>query len=326
VGGWTIHPASYLFSHCPKVPGIFLWGESVRHRYTVVVREVPGTLPFCLNYPARKKPVPELPEVETYVRELRPRLAGKLITDGHIYWPRIIAQPAPDLFLELIRGRRFDSFDRRGKYILLGLDSGESLIIHLRMTGEVRVHPATVEADKHTHLLLDLEGGERLHYRDPRKFGRIWLVDDTASVLSKLGPEPFSARFTAADLGERLAGRSASIKALLLDQTILAGVGNIYADEALFRARIDPRRAGGDLSGAEVEVLREAVVAVLQAGIDGRGSSLQNYAPPGGEKGSFQEQHQVFRRTDRPCYRCGTPIRRVVLAQRSTHFCPACQV
>ncbi|MBI3959349.1 MAG: bifunctional DNA-formamidopyrimidine glycosylase/DNA-(apurinic or apyrimidinic site) lyase [Chloroflexi bacterium] len=269
--------------------------------------------------------MPELPEVETYVRELRPQLAGKRIVQGHVHWPRIIAQPESAPFLELIRGRRFDSFDRRGKYILLGLDSGESLIIHLRMTGEIRVHPATVEADKHTHLLLDLESGERLHYRDPRKFGRVWLVTDPATVLGKLGPEPLSAGFTPAGFGERLAGRSASIKALLLDQTILAGVGNIYADEALFLAKIDPRRRGGTLSPAEVAALHEAVRAVLQAGIEGRGSSLQNYAPPGGAKGVFQEQHQVFRRTDQSCYRCGAPIRRVVLAQRSTHFCPECQ-
>lgn len=269
--------------------------------------------------------MPELPEVETYVRELRPQLAGKRVVQGHVTWPRIIAQPDLNLFLDMIRGQRFDSFDRRGKYILLGLDSGQSLIIHLRMTGEVRVHPSAVPADKHTHLILDLEGGERLHYRDPRKFGRVWLVDDPDTVLGKLGPEPFSADFTPAGFGERLARRAASIKALLLDQTILAGVGNIYADEALFLAKIDPRRAGGALSPAETDALYAAVRAVLQAGIDGRGSSLQNYAPPTGGKGSFQEQHQVFRRTDQPCYHCGTPIRRVVLAQRSTHFCPTCQ-
>lgn len=259
------------------------------------------------------------------MRELRPQLSGKRVVQGSVTWPRIIARPDPTLFVELIRGRRFDSFDRRGKYMLLGLDSGESLIIHLRMTGEVRVHPAEIEADKHTHLLLELDSGERLHYRDPRKFGRIWLVDDPATIVGKLGPEPFSAEFTPAAFGERLARRSASIKALLLDQTILAGVGNIYADEALFAAGIDPRQAGGEIFATEIAALHAAVRAVLQAGIDGRGSSLQNYAPPSGEKGVFQEEHQVFRRTDQPCYRCGTPIRRVVLAQRSTHFCPHCQ-
>ena len=269
--------------------------------------------------------MPELPEVETYVRELRPRLAGKRVTAGHVYWPRIIAQPEPALFLERIQGRRFDTFRRRGKYMLLGLDSGDSLIVHLRMTGAVRIHPASIAADKHTHLVLDLDSGERFHYRDPRKFGRIWLTADTAPVLHKLGPEPLGPDFTPAGFGQRLSGRRASIKALLLDQTILAGVGNIYADEALFLARIDPRRPGGELSAAEVDALHGAVRAVLQAGIEQRGSSLQDYAPPGGEKGSFQEKHQVFRRTGQPCFHCGAPIQRTVLAQRSTHFCPACQ-
>lgn len=269
--------------------------------------------------------MPELPEVETYVRELRPQLIGKRVVGGEVHWPRIIAAPDSALFVELIRGRRFDTFSRRGKYMLLGLDSGETLIIHLRMTGEVRVHPVAVEPDKHTHLLLTLDSDERLHYRDQRKFGRIWLVDDPAGVLHKLGPEPLEDGFAPDDLGTGLAKRTASIKTLLLDQSILAGVGNIYADEALFLARIDPRRSGGALSGGEVAALHGAVRAVLQAGIEGRGSSLQNYAPPSGEKGSFQEAHRVFRRTAQPCYTCGTPIRRIVLAQRSTHFCPTCQ-
>ena len=269
--------------------------------------------------------MPELPEVETYVRELRPQLVGKRVVAGQVHWPRSIATPDPTLFLELIRGRRFDTFARRGKYMLLGLDSAETLIIHLRMTGEVRVRPALVEPDKHTHLLLTLDSGERMHYRDPRKFGRIWLVDNPERVLHKLGPEPLADGFAPDDLGKGLAGRTASVKALLLNQSILAGVGNIYADEALFLAGIDPRRRGGDLSRGEVAALHGAVRAVLQAGIDGRGSSLQNYAPPSGEKGSFQEEHRVFRRTDQPCYTCGTAINRIVLAQRSTHFCPTCQ-
>lgn len=269
--------------------------------------------------------MPELPEVETYVRELRPRLAGKRVTGGEVRWPRVIAQPDAAAFVDLLRGQRFERFERRGKYMLLGLESGESLIIHLRMTGEVRVHPASVEPDKHTHLLLTLDSGERLHYRDPRKFGRLWLVADTAQVLHRLGPEPLDGGFTGAALGQRLAGRTASIKALLLNQSILAGVGNIYADEALFLAGIDPRRAGGELAEEEVERLHESIRSVLQAAIAGRGSSLQNYAPPGDEKGSYQESHQVFRRTDQPCYACGTAIRRIVLAQRSTHFCPSCQ-
>lgn len=269
--------------------------------------------------------MPELPEVETYVQELRPQLAGKRVTGGQVFWPRVIARPDASLFVDLLRGRRFERFNRRGKYMLFGLESGESLIVHLRMTGEVRVHPPTVEPDKHTHLLLHLDSGERLHYRDPRKFGRLWLVADPEDVLHRLGPEPLDESFRAEELGRRLAGRTASIKALLLNQAILAGVGNIYADEALFLAGIDPRRGGGELTGAEVERLHGAVRSVLRAAIAGRGSSLQNYAPPGGERGSFQESHRVFRRTGQPCDTCGAPIERIVLAQRSTHFCPQCQ-
>jgi formamidopyrimidine-DNA glycosylase len=273
--------------------------------------------------------VPELPEVETYMRALAPQLKGKEIVDAQIFWPRIVAQPDPSLFLDLIRGRRFDTFGRRGKYMLFGLDSAETLIIHLRMTGELRVQPAHVDLDKHTHLLLNLKGGERIHYRDQRKFGRVWLVDDVESVLHKLGPEPLSEDFSAARLAIALAGRSAPIKALLLDQSIVAGVGNIYADEALFRAGINPRRPSGHLDESALARLHEAVCWVLQMGIDLRGSSLgsgpQNYLPPNGIPGAAQESHQVFRRTGQPCPRCGQPIQRIVIAQRSTHFCAQCQ-
>jgi formamidopyrimidine-DNA glycosylase len=273
--------------------------------------------------------VPELPEVETYIRALAPLLHGRRIAGAHVYWPRTIATPDADAFIHLIKGRGFVHFDRRGKYMLFGLDSGETLIVHLRMTGELRVQPAALTPDKHTHLVLDLDSGERLHFRDQRKFGRIWLVDDVTHVLAKLGPEPFSEDFTSEGLIDALAGRTAAIKALLLDQSIVAGVGNIYADEALFRAKIDPRRAGGDLTTAEVCCLWQSVRDVLQMGIELRGSSLgtgpQNYTPPDGLPGEAQESHQVFRRTGLPCLKCGTPVERVVLAQRSTHFCPSCQ-
>ncbi len=277
--------------------------------------------------------MPELPEVETYVRALKPLLLGKTVLKAEVRWPRTIAAPDAARFTDLVRGQRFASFGRRGKYILLGLDSGETLIVHLRMTGELRVHPPPAPearpdappADKHTHVLFDLDTREQLRYRDTRKFGRIWLVEDTESVVGKLGPEPLDEDFVPQTLAHTLAGRKANIKALLLNQTVLAGVGNIYADESLFRARIDPRRAGGSLALAEIERLHLALRDVLLAGIKAQGSSVQNYAPPTGAKGGFQEQFQVFRRSGEPCYSCGTPISRIVLGQRSTHFCPACQ-
>ena len=273
--------------------------------------------------------MPELPEVETYVRALTPQLQGRVVVAAQVHWPRIVAQPDVQRFTTLIRDRRFDNFGRRGKYMLFGLDSDETLIVHLRMTGELRLQPADVAVDKHTHLVLDLDSGERLHYRDQRKFGRIWLTSDVDSVVGKLGPEPLGPAFTPETLAVKLADRTASIKALLLNQSIVAGVGNIYADEALFGAGIDPRRSGGTLTIDEMARLYEAVRYVLQTGIDLRGSSLgdgpQNYLPPDGVPGAAQDVHQVFRRTGLPCPTCGAPVQRVVLAQRSTHFCPSCQ-
>ena len=288
--------------------------------------------------------MPELPEVETYVRALKPLLNGKTILEAEVRWPRTIAAPDASIFPDLVRGRRFASFRRRGKYMLLGLDSGETLIVHLRMTGELRIHgpaasalehdPASAAgtadlpispADKHTHVVFQLDTGEELRFRDIRKFGRIWLVTDEESVVGKLGPEPLDVEFLPQHLERALARRTASIKSLLLNQSIVAGVGNIYADEALFRARIDPRRAAGQLDAEEITRLHQGLRDVLQAGIEAQGSSLQNYAPPTGGKGGFQEQFQVFRRGGEPCFHCNTPIRRIVLGQRSTHFCPECQ-
>jgi formamidopyrimidine-DNA glycosylase len=274
--------------------------------------------------------MPELPEVETYVRELAPVLAGRQVTAAEVRWPRTIAAPSPDEFTAGIVGQRFARFDRRGKYMLLGLASGATLIVHLRMTGRLQVGEPAFLPDKHTHVLLDLDDGRRLYYQDSRKFGRLWLVPDPAPVLRRLGPEPFGQELTLEHLAGRLAGRTATIKALLLDQSILAGVGNIYADEALFHARIHPARPAGSLSSGEITALIGAVAQVLAEGVAHGGSSLgdsglTNYVRPGGEQGGYQGDHKVFHRTGKPCYLCGTPVERIVLAQRSTHFCPNCQ-
>jgi formamidopyrimidine-DNA glycosylase len=297
--------------------------------------------------------MPELPEVETCVRELEPQLMGRRVHRAQVFWPRIIAEPDALDFTRLIVGRRFTTFGRRGKYMLLGLTgrdstpgengarvgSGEdasdsTLIVHLRMTGSLSLAPMSQAPDKHTHMVLDLDedqtGLARLVFVDSRKFGRIWLTRSPEQVLAKLGPEPLSPAFTPAGLGKKLQGRKASIKALLLDQSIVAGVGNIYADEALFRARIHPAQPSGSLDAGALERLHTGICQVLQEAIDRQGSSLggsalQNYTRPGGESGGFQDEFRVFRRTGQACLRCQTPIERTVIAQRGTHFCPACQ-
>ncbi len=275
--------------------------------------------------------MPELPEVETYVRELAPELTGRTITAARVFWARTIAAPLAEEFPARIAGLHFTGFNRRGKYMLLEMSDGSTLIVHLRMTGKLLILPGDTAPNVHTHVLMTLDDGRALHYNDPRKFGRIWLVPDQTTVLAKLGPEPLGDEFRVEEFAARLAGRTAAIKALLLDQNIVAGVGNIYADESLFRARIQPARAGGSLRGEEIVRLHTAIREVLQAGITRRGSTLggsnlQNYLRPGGMPGDFQNEFYVFRRTGEPCLVCGTPIERIVIAQRSTHFCPHCQV
>ncbi|MBW7883658.1 MAG: bifunctional DNA-formamidopyrimidine glycosylase/DNA-(apurinic or apyrimidinic site) lyase [Caldilineaceae bacterium] len=274
--------------------------------------------------------MPELPEVETYVRELAPVLSGRQVIGAQVLWPRTIAAPAPANFVAQIRGQRFHSFGRRGKYMLLGLESGLTLIVHLRMTGHLLLMPPGAAPDKHMHVVMALDDGRNLVFQDTRKFGRLWLVSELGPVLDHLGPEPLDGSFMLDDFVQRLAGRKAAVKALLLDQTIVAGVGNIYADEALFAAGIHPTRSGGSLSRAEAARLQQAIQNVLAAGIARAGSSLggsalQNYVRPGGEQGEFQAEHNVFQRTGKPCPTCATPVERIVLAQRGTHFCPHCQ-
>lgn len=274
--------------------------------------------------------MPELPEVETYVRDLAPLLGGRQVLAAHVLWPRTVATPDADAFCARLAGQHFITFGRRAKYMLFGLENGDTLIVHLRMTGHLQLKQAGEAPDVHTHVIFDLDDGSRLHYQDPRKFGRMWLTDEPERVLARLGPEPLGDQFTAEALASKLAGRKASIKALLLDQALAAGVGNIYADEALFRAGIHPARPGGSLTRVESERLAVAVAAVLADGIAAAGSSLgtsglQNYSRPGGQAGGFQDEHRVFRRTGKPCLVCGAPIERIVLGQRSTHFCPHCQ-
>ena len=271
--------------------------------------------------------MPELPEVETVARALRPLLTGREFAAARILWPRTIAAPDPEGFALRIVGQRVVDISRRGKYILFALASGEALIIHLRMTGKLMVVPAgSPDLDApHVRTILYLMDGEALIFNDARKFGRIWLVPDVATVVGKLGPEPLAWDFTPEVLAESLRKRRTALKALLLDQTVVAGVGNIYADESLHLAGLHPLRTGGDLTDDEIARLHGAIRSVLIAAIGERGTMLRDYRPPYGLQGAYQHQLRVYQQTDRPCLRCGAPIRRILVTQRSTHFCPNCQ-
>jgi formamidopyrimidine-DNA glycosylase len=271
--------------------------------------------------------MPELPEVETTAFDLRPDLVGRKITGVHVLWERTIAEPGVNEFVARLVGLRVESVGRRGKFLLFGLDSGETLVIHLRMTGQLQIVPSgsPVLGGRHARAWFSLADGRHLVFTDQRKFGRIWLVDDLGQMLAKLGPEPLNHAFTAKVLGERIRGRVVAIKSLLLDQRVVAGIGNIYADESLFLAGIHPRRTGASLTHEELLRLRDAISQVLSEAIGERGTTLRDYRPPYGDKGHYQDHRRVYQRTDEPCPTCTTPIVRTVIAQRSAHFCPHCQ-
>ncbi|MCD6289213.1 MAG: bifunctional DNA-formamidopyrimidine glycosylase/DNA-(apurinic or apyrimidinic site) lyase [Anaerolineae bacterium] len=269
--------------------------------------------------------MPELPEVETVARELRPHLIGRQITKATVYWPRSIACPSAEEFSKLVCGRRILNVARRGKYLLFPLADGWTLLIHLRMTGNLHVQPTEHPLNRHTRVILSLDDGYTLRFTDQRKFGRLWLTQTPEAIVGKLGPEPLDPSFTARDLATRLWGRRAPIKAVLLDQRCIAGLGNIYADEVLFAAGIDPRRPANSLTDTEVHRLHAAIRTILAEAIRAKGSTLRDYRPPTTGSGQFQAHLQVFRREGKPCPICGTPVQRVRLAQRSTFFCPHCQ-
>jgi len=270
--------------------------------------------------------MPELPEVQTIADALATLIVGQAITAVSVLWAGVVDRPEPALFVDALCGRRILEVGRRGKYLLFRLDDDRWLVMHLRMTGEMRVVPISHPLDRHDHLVFRLEDGQEWRFRDQRKFGRAYLVDDPAQIVGRLGPEPLSPAFTASHLATVLAGRRAPIKSLLLDQRIVAGIGNIYADESLYRARIHPLSEGGALDEAQREALVGAVRTVIQEALLEMGTTLRDYRRPDGSLGNFQNRLQVFRRTDEPCPSCGAPIRRIVVGGRSTHFCPVEQV
>lgn len=269
--------------------------------------------------------MPELPEVETVVRALRQPLIGRKITAVRNDWPRHIGTPTLDELRARIYNCQIKAIHRRAKYLVFLLSQGETLIVHLKMSGHLAVVDPAEPVDKHVHTVFELDNNQELRFRDIRKFGRVYLVRDPEQILGKLGPEPLEANFTPDVLGERLNGRTRALKPLLLDQELLAGVGNIYADEALYYARLHPTRPANTLSRNELKALHGAIQKVLHLGIEREGASIELYVKPDGSKGDMQNAVAVFQRTGYPCYECGRPIERIVLGGRSTHFCSHCQ-
>jgi len=272
--------------------------------------------------------MPELPEVETVVRDLRPQLKGRRITSVQVSGLSLRKPWSPGWQDELV-GKKMLTVERRGKWIIVRLDTGQHFVLHLGMSGQLTVVNAGEPLQNHVHLILGLNGGKRqLRFRDIRRFGTATLFTDADELecfftSSKLGPEPFE--LDADYWKQRLHQADRSLKAILLDQRVVAGVGNIYADESLFQARLQPARLGRDVDDTEANSLRRAVVTVLHRAIERRGSSIRNYIGGRGQRGDYQHEFRVYGRTGEPCPRCRAPIERIRLAGRSTHSCPDCQ-
>jgi formamidopyrimidine-DNA glycosylase len=272
--------------------------------------------------------VPELPEVETVARDLRPLVAGRRVMAVLRTSRKALRRPWSARWAGRLLGQRIEAVDRRGKWILLDLDGGSHLVIHLGMTGQLTVTDPDEPPPGHTHLVIDLDNGTQLRYRDTRRFGGLTLFATRVALDaffegSGLGPEPFGL-----DSGywrRSLAATRRCIKAVLLDQRVVAGVGNIYADESLFTARLHPSRPACGLSAAEAARLGRAVEMVLGRAIARRGSTIRDYVGGSGMRGGYQEEFRVYGRRGEPCPRCGAPIAQLRLAGRSTHYCPRCQ-
>lgn len=271
--------------------------------------------------------MPELPEVEYVARQLRETLPGRRIVSAETRWERSIQGMTPAEFAAETRNRVVTRVGRRAKYLLLTLDDGRLLIIHRRMSGNLLLWGPGEPEPPYARVIFTLDDGRRLVYTDPRKFGRVALASPDAlpTAFANLGPEPLEAAFTPEALAARLAGQTRAIKATLLDQTIVAGLGNIYADESLFRARIHPLRPANSLTPEEIVRLHAGIQGALTTGIAHGGTTFGRHRDIYNEAGVNLEHVEVYRRAGQPCLRCGAPIERIVVAQRGTHFCPQCQ-
>jgi formamidopyrimidine-DNA glycosylase len=275
--------------------------------------------------------VPELPEVETVVRELCPHLVGRTILDVDVDWARTVAEPREDVarFCALQRGMQIAGVSRRAKYVRLELAESDGVpwgecLIHLRMSGRLVMQPSG--RPEHLRVTWRLSDGQTLYFYNMRKFGRVWLTRDPEAVLSQLGPEPLSESFTLERFWERISQRRGMLKPLLLNQQFLSGLGNIYVDESLFRAGLHPKRTADTLDAEDVERLYEAIRATLGQAIAQHGTTFDGlFVRPEGEAGRQQEGLNVYGQAGLPCTRCGTLIERTTVSQRGTHYCPVCQ-
>ena len=270
--------------------------------------------------------MPELPEVETIARMLRlggreqPALVGRRILGANLLWERTLAEPSSAEFVPRLTGQVIEDIGRRGKFLYFRL-TRDWLLYHLRMSGDLLVRPARTPRETHDRLVLELDDDIQLVFNDARKFGRVWLVDEVDRVVGSLGPEPLEEGLTAESLFSRLHATHRQIKPLLLDQTFLAGLGNIYVDEALNLAKLHPLTPANRLTMEQAGRLLESIRTVLRDGIARNGASI-DWVYRGGD---FQNYFRVYQRTGEPCPECGTPIARIVVGQRGTHFCPQCQ-
>jgi formamidopyrimidine-DNA glycosylase len=276
--------------------------------------------------------MPELPEVETICRSLKPHILHKQIGGVSVFWPAALAAPPGVKVPDILLGRDVESVTRRGKYLLLALSQGLSLVIHLRMTGQLVFHAAErgrAEMAKHTHVIFYFKGGE-LHFTDTRKFGRIQIIDTldiNSQITAKLGPEPLDETFACDVLRARLASRhkTAAIKSALLNQEVVAGLGNIYADEVLFAAGVRPTRSVKNLKPAEIMLIHQAIRDILTASIAVHGTTFRDYCDGEGQAGDFQKNLKVYGRRGKPCVVCATALENERISGRSSVFCPACQ-
>ncbi|MGM0548164.1 MAG: DNA-formamidopyrimidine glycosylase [Bacillota bacterium] len=275
--------------------------------------------------------MPELPEVETVVKGLGPLIRNRKVIEVEIREKNMIAYPKNNIkaFKKDLLGAKIEKVKRRGKYIIIELNNYKNLVIHLRMTGKLLVKEVKDFRDKHTHVIFSLDDGQEIRFNNIRKFGRVYLIDrdqpEQAGGLATLGPEPLSDNLSLEDFKELFKNRRALMKSLLLNQKFIAGIGNIYADEILFRAAILPDRTADQLSESEKEAIYYNMREILQKGIIYGGTSFSDYVNAFGEKGSFQEELRVHQREEKKCYQCGTKIKKIKISGRSTYFCPQCQ-